>query len=81
MMLVRRKSHAKRGAKCFGLSSRILDDTEHRHFAKLQLLEKIIHRHAPSGHGRFGVGGISSAEDDRVVGIASLIGFDHVLAH
>src|SRR5215470_17503355 len=42
------------------------------------LLEQIIDCHPPSGHGRFGVGDISTPGHDGVVGITRLVGFDHV---
>src|SRR5574341_1565196 len=44
------------------------------------LLAQIIDCHPPSGHGRFGVGDISTPEHDGVVGIASSVRFDDVLA-
>ncbi len=43
------------------------------------LLEKIIDGHAPSGHGWLGIGDLPSAENDRMVGVAGLVGLDHIL--
>jgi hypothetical protein len=48
-------------------------------FLSIHLLKKIIDGHPPSGHGRFGVGDVSPTEDDGVLRIAGLVGFNHVL--